>query len=158
MTRSSSRRTVLAGACAACAATLAGCARYGTSNGLAGSPAGAPAYGPPSTGTGSAGLGSAGGSASSVLATTAEIPVGGGKVLTAQKIVITQPQTGTFHAFTAICTHLGCIVNSVSGGTINCPCHGSRYSIVNGSVVNGPAPLPLAAVSIKVEGTSIVQV
>jgi Rieske Fe-S protein len=158
MTRSSSRRTVLAGACAACAATLAGCARYGTSNGLAGSPAGAPAYGPPSTGTGSAGLGSAGGSASSVLATTAEIPVGGGKVLTAQRIVITQPQAGTFHAFTAICTHLGCIVNSVSGGTINCPCHGSRYSIVNGSVVNGPAPLPLAAVSIKVEGTSIVQV
>jgi Rieske Fe-S protein len=158
MTRSSSRRALLAGACAACAATLAGCARYGTSNGLAGAPAGAPAYGPPSAGTGSAGTGSAGGGASSALATTSEIPVGGGKVLTAQKIVITQPQAGTFHAFTAICTHQGCIVNTVSGGTINCPCHGSKYSIVNGSVVNGPAPLPLAAVSIKVEGTSIVQV
>ena len=154
MTGSSSRRAVLAGVCAACAATLAGCARYGTSSGLAGAPAGAPAYGGPS----SAGAGSAGGSASTVLATTAEIPVGGGKVLTAQKIVITQPQAGTFHAFTAICTHLGCIVNTVSGGTINCPCHGSKYSIVNGSVVNGPAPLPLAAVSIKVEGTSIVQI
>jgi len=153
MTRSSSRRTVLAGACAACAATLAGCARYGTSQGLAGAPAGAPAYGPPT----SAGTGSAGGSAANVLASTAEIPVGGGKILTAQKIVITQPQAGTYHAFTAICTHLGCIVNSVSGGTINCPCHGSKYSIVNGSVVNGPAPLPLAAVSIKVEGTSIVE-
>jgi Rieske Fe-S protein len=99
----------------------------------------------------------AGGSASAVLASTAEIPVGGGTVLTAQRIVITQPQAGTYHAFTAICTHLGCIVNSVSGGTINCPCHGSKYSIVNGSVVNGPAPLPLAAVSIKVEGTSIVK-
>jgi Rieske Fe-S protein len=158
MTRSSSRRTVLAGACAACAATLAGCARYGTSNGLAGSPAVGPAYGPPSTGTGSAGLGPAGGSAASVLATTAEIPVGGGKVLTAQRIVITQPQAGTFHAFTAICTHQGCIVNTVSGGTINCPCHGSEYSIDNGSVVRGPAPLPLAAVSIKVQGTSILQV
>jgi len=153
MTGSSSRRTVLAGACAACAATLAGCARYGTSQGLAGAPAGAPAYGPPT----SAGTGSAGGSAANVLASTAEIPVGGGKILTAQKIVITQPQAGTYHAFTAICTHLGCIVNSVSGGTINCPCHGSKYSIVNGSVVNGPAPLPLAAVSIKVEGTSIVE-
>jgi Rieske Fe-S protein len=153
MTRSSSRRALLAGACAACAATLAGCARYGTSNGLAGAPAGAPAYGPPT----SAGTGSAGGGASSALATTSEIPVGGGKVLTAQKIVITQPQAGTFHAFTAICTHQGCIVNTVSGGTINCPCHGSKYSIVNGSVVNGPAPLPLAAVSIKVEGTSIVK-
>jgi Rieske Fe-S protein len=158
MTRSSSRRAVLAGACAACAATLAGCARYGTSQGLAGSPAGAPAYGgPASAGTGSAATGAAGGTAANVLASTAEIPVGGGKVLTAQKIVVTQPQAGTYHAFTAICTHLGCIVNSVSGGTINCPCHGSKYSIVNGSVVNGPAPLPLAAVSIKVEGTSIVE-
>jgi Rieske Fe-S protein len=157
MTRSSTRRAVLAGACAACAATLTGCARYGTSQGLAGSPAGAPAYGgAASTGAGSAASGSAGGSAA-VLATTAEIPVGGGKILTAQKIVITQPQAGTYHAFTAICTHLGCIVNSVSGGTINCPCHGSKYSIVNGSVVNGPAPLPLAAVSIKVQGTSIVE-
>jgi len=158
MTRSSSRRALLAGACAACAATLAGCARYGTSQGLAGSPAGAPAYGGPgSAGTGSAATGSAGGGAANVLASTAEIPVGGGTILTAQKIVITQPQAGTYHAFTAICTHLGCIVNSVSGGTINCPCHGSKYSIVNGSVVNGPAPLPLAAVSIKVEGTSIVE-
>jgi Rieske Fe-S protein len=157
MNRSSGRRAVLVGACAACAAALAGCARYGTSQGLAGPPGGAPAYGPPtSAGAGSAGTGSAGGSAA-VLATTAEIPVGGGKILTAQKIVITQPQAGTYHAFTAICTHLGCIVNTVSGGTINCPCHGSKYSIVNGSVVNGPAPLPLAAVSIKVEGTSIVE-
>ena len=158
MTRSSSRRTVLAGACAACAATLAGCARYGTSQGLAGAPAGAPAYGgAASAGTGSGATGSAGGGAANVLASTAEIPVGGGTVLTAQRIVITQPQAGTYHAFTAICTHQGCIVNSVSGGTINCPCHGSKYSIVNGSVVNGPAPLPLAAVSIKVEGTSIVK-
>jgi Rieske Fe-S protein len=150
-TRSSGRRALLAGACAACAAALTGCARYGTSNGLAG----APAYGPPSSPAGAGS--SAGAGASAVLATTAEIPVGGGKVLTAQKIVITQPQAGAYHAFTAICTHLGCIVNSVSGGTINCPCHGSEYSIVNGSVVRGPAPLPLAAVSIKVEGTSIIQ-
>jgi Rieske Fe-S protein len=150
--RSSSRRAVLAGACAACAATLAGCARYGTSNGLAGSPAQGGAY-PSTPATGS----SASASGPVVLAKTTDIPVGGGKVLTAQKIVITQPTAGTFHAFTAICTHQGCIVNAVSGGTINCPCHGSRYSIVNGSVVRGPAPLPLAAVSILVQGTSILQ-
>jgi Rieske Fe-S protein len=150
--RSSSRRAVLAGACAACAAGLAGCARYGTSNGLAGPPAQGGASSP-AAGAGS----SAGANASAVLARTTDIPVGGGKVLTDKKIVITQPQAGSFHAFTAICTHLGCIVNTVSGGTINCPCHGSKYSIVNGSVVNGPAPLPLAAVSITVQGTSIVQ-
>ena len=156
--RSSSRRAVLAGACAACAASLAGCARYGTSNGLAGPPATPAGAASPAAGASSAGAASsAGTSASAVLASTADIPVGGGKVLTDKKIVITQPQAGSFHAFTAICTHQGCIVSTVSGGTINCPCHGSKYSSVNGSVVNGPAPLPLAAVSIKVQGTSIVQ-
>jgi Rieske Fe-S protein len=156
--RSSSRRAVLASACAACTAALAGCARYGTSSGLAGAPAPA---GPASSAAGASSApgatSSAGTNASAVLASTADIPVGGGKVLTAQKIVITQPQAGSFHAFTAICTHQGCIVNSVSGGTIDCPCHGSKYSALNGSVVNGPATLPLAAVSIKVQGTSIVQ-
>ncbi len=151
--RSTSRRAVLASACAACTAALAGCARYGTSNGLAGSPA-TPAATTPSAGGAAS---SAGTSASAALASTTDIPVGGGKVLTAQKIVITQPQAGSFHAFTAICTHQGCIVNSVSGGTIDCPCHGSKYSALNGSVVNGPATLPLAAVSIKGQGTSIVQ-
>jgi Rieske Fe-S protein len=151
--RSTSRRAVLASACAACTAVLAGCARYGTSNGLAGSPATPAATTPPAGGAAS----SAGTNASAALASTTDIPVGGGKVLTAQKIVITQPTAGSFHAFTAICTHQGCIVNSVSGGTIDCPCHGSKYSALNGSVVNGPATLPLAAVSIKVQGTSIVQ-
>jgi Rieske Fe-S protein len=71
--------------------------------------------------------------------------------------VITQPHAGSYDAFTAVCTHQGCLVATVSGGTINCPCHGSRFSIVNGSVVNGPATSPLAPVSIKVQGTSIVQ-
>jgi len=154
--RSTSRRAVLAGACAACTAALAGCARYGTSNGLAGAPA--PAATTPSAGGAASSASSAGASTSAVLASTADIPVGGGKVLTAQKIVITQPKAGSFHAFTAICTHQGCIVDAVSAGTIDCPCHGSKYSAVNGSVVNGPAILPLAAVSIKVQGTSIVQV
>jgi Rieske Fe-S protein len=153
--RSSSRRAVLASACAACAAALAGCARYGTSNGLAGPPAAAATT--PTTPSAGGAASSAGTSTSAVLASTADIPVGGGKVLTAQKIVITQPQAGSFHAFTAICTHQGCIVDAVSAGTIDCPCHGSKYSAVNGSVVNGPATLPLAAVSIKVQGTSIVQ-
>ena len=67
------------------------------------------------------------------------------------------PRAGSFQAFTAVCTHQGCTVSAVSGGTINCPCHGSKFSVANGSVVAGPAPAPLAAVSIKVQGTSIVR-
>jgi len=157
----SSRRTVLACAGAACAAVLAGCSRYNSNNGgIAGSqPAPATSSSaaqaaPPASGSGAAGSGAA---APAALASTSDVPVGGGKILADKKIVITQPQAGSFHAFTAVCTHQGCIVNSVSGGTINCPCHGSRFSITNGSVVNGPAPSPLPPVGIKVQGTSIVQ-
>jgi Rieske Fe-S protein len=91
------------------------------------------------------------------LALISDVPAGGGKILADKKIVITQPRAGSFEAFTAVCTHLGCTVSSVSGGTINCPCHGSKFSISNGSVVAGPAPSALAPVSIKVQGTSIVQ-
>jgi Rieske Fe-S protein len=83
--------------------------------------------------------------------------VGGGTILGDQKIVITEPVSGTFKAFSAVCTHQGCTVGSVSGGTINCPCHGSKFSITDGSVVGGPAPSPLPAVSIAVQGTSIVK-
>jgi nitrite reductase/ring-hydroxylating ferredoxin subunit len=161
--RAASRRALLVGACAACAAALAGCARYDSNNG--GVAGGAPAQGgppgqsgaPAQSSTGSSAVGPASPNAPAVLASTADIPVGGGKILPGQKIVITQPQAGSFDAFTAVCTHQGCLVATVSGGTINCPCHGSKFSIANGSVVNGPAASPLAPVSIKVQGTSIVQ-
>jgi len=151
--RAASRRALLAGACAA---ALAGCARYDSnSGGIAGSQ---PAQGS-STAASPAGSAAAATTPNGppVLASTADIPVGGGKILADKKIVITQPQAGSFEAFTAVCTHQGCIVGTVSGGTINCPCHGSKFSIANGSVVNGPATSPLAPVSVKVQGTSIVQ-
>jgi Rieske Fe-S protein len=152
----SSRRTLLACAGAACAALLAGCARYDSNNGgVAGSqPAQSTSAPAAPAGPGS---GTAAPAGPPVLASTADIPVGGGKILADKKIVITQPKAGSFDAFTAVCTHQGCIVGSVTGGTINCPCHGSKFSITNGSVVNGPASSPLAPVSIKVQGTSIVQ-
>jgi Rieske Fe-S protein len=151
----SSRRAVLAGAGAACVAALSGCTAYNANNGgLAGAP---PAQNSPAASAASSGNGAGNGSAPDVLASTSDVPVGGGKILTDKKIVITQPHAGTFDAFTAVCTHQGCIVTTVSGGTINCPCHGSKFSIANGSVVNGPASSPLAPVSIKVQGTSIIQ-
>jgi Rieske Fe-S protein len=155
-----SRRTVLACASVTCAAVLAGCTRYDSNNG--GVAAGQPAYTPPAPASSSSASsggngGGGGGAAANVLAKTSDVPVGGGKILTDKKIVITQPTAGAFHAFTAVCTHAGCIVDQVGGGTIDCPCHGSKFSANNGSVVNGPAASPLAAVSIKVKGTNIVQ-
>ena len=150
----SSRRTLLACAGAACAAVLAGCSTYNSNSGGVAGAQPAESSSPPAA---PAGSGAATSSGAQALASTADIPVGGGKVLAAKKIVVTQPKAGSFDAFTAVCTHQGCIVGDVSGGTINCPCHGSKFSIANGSVVNGPATSPLAPVSIKVQGTSIVQ-
>jgi Rieske Fe-S protein len=80
----------------------------------------------------------------------AAVPVGGGTVVPAAKVVVTQPSAGTFEAFSATCTHAGCLVGSVSGGTIHCPCHGSQFSISDGSVVAGPAPTPLPGVAVRV--------
>lgn len=88
------------------------------------------------------------------IASAADVPVGGGLVLAEHELVITQPTKGTFRGFTAICTHAGCTVTEVTG-SIDCPCHGSRFSIDDGSVVGGPAPKPLAEVSVKVLGDQI---
>ena len=153
----SSRRTLLACAGAACAAVLAGCSRYDSNHGGVAGSQPQQATSSPAAPAGSAGSGSGAAAGPAALASTSDIPVGGGKILTDKKIVITQPQSGAFHAFSAVCTHAGCTVGSVTGGTINCPCHGSRFNITNGSVVNGPAASPLPAVNIKVQGSSIVQ-
>lgn len=97
--------------------------------------------------------GSGGGEAATVA--TADVPVGGGAILTDAQVVVTQPTEGEFKAFTAVCTHRQCIVDTVSEGTINCPCHGSKYSIEDGSVAAGPAPQPLAEKEVAVEGDQI---
>jgi Rieske Fe-S protein len=89
------------------------------------------------------------------LASTSDIPVGGGKVFAGDKVVVTQPTPGTFKAFSAICTHRGCTVNKVADGTIDCPCHGSKYAIADGSVVNGPAQRSLAERAVTVSDDAL---
>ncbi len=89
------------------------------------------------------------------LAATSEVPVGGGLIHQEEKIVITQPTEGEFKAFSALCTHQGCVVAEVQQ-TINCTCHNSKYSIEDGSVQGGPAPSPLEEVAISVDGDKIV--
>jgi Rieske Fe-S protein len=85
-----------------------------------------------------------------ILATAKEIPVGGGKIFATERVVVTQPARGTYRAFSAVCTHVGCILDQISHGTINCPCHGSKFKITNGAVVAGPAPSPLPRKQIKI--------
>jgi Rieske Fe-S protein len=161
-----SRRAVLAGAGVTCAALLAGCTTYDANNGgIDGKQAAPTSAAPPETASGATASGGSktggavtgGTPVANVLAATADVPEGGGKIISGKNIVLTQPAAGTFKAFSAVCTHQGCIVNAIASGTIDCPCHGSKFSIKDGSVVNGPAASPLPPVAIKVDGTVIVQ-
>jgi Rieske Fe-S protein len=107
------------------------------------------------TNSGGSGGGENAGAGADPLASTADIPEGGGKVFADRKVVVTQPTAGEFKAFSATCTHQGCAVKSIADGVINCPCHNSNFSITDGSVKSGPATKPLPAVEITVSGDSI---
>ncbi|MGK5741766.1 Rieske (2Fe-2S) protein [Micromonospora sp. URMC 103] len=145
------RRALLAGAGAVGAAVvLTACGGDGSGNGATGQPT---SGGPPVPSSGDAGGGDRQNAQS--LATTTDIPLGGGKVLAAEGVVITQPTAGQFKGFDPICTHQGCPVSNVDGGTINCTCHGSKFSIEDGSVKAGPATRPLGRKDVKVVGDQI---
>lgn len=158
MTAPFSRRRALTGAAtlgvgvpllAACGDDGGSTAGDGTPTGSAGSATGAPTSAAESTASSPAPVADG-------LVATADVPVGGGVVLGQDEIVVTQPVAGEFKAFTAICTHQGCLVASVSDGRIQCPCHGSSFDIADGSVTGGPAPAPLAAVAVTVKGDKVV--
>ena len=160
------RRAVVAGGCGlAAVATLTACAGYGaggpvtasapneaagTAGGAASGTAGA------SAGGSAAGTAGAAGAGADAVAAVADVPVGGGIVLAAQDLVVTQPVAGTFKGFSATCTHQGCKVAEVKGGTINCPCHGSRFAVADGTPAAGPATKPLPEKAVTVQGSSVV--
>ncbi|HLN75839.1 MAG TPA: Rieske (2Fe-2S) protein [Nocardioidaceae bacterium] len=113
-------------------------------------------------GTGSAapsgsqsGSGDGGAAGGGTTVAASDVPVGEGKILSAEKVVVTQPSKGSFKAFSAVCTHQGCIVQTVTDGRITCPCHGSAFSVKDGSVINGPATQPLESLSVSVKGDQI---
>lgn len=131
-----SRRIVLAGGCAA---MLTGCQVYGET---------AAQEPPPAAPQPAAG-------GDSPLAELSDIPVGGGKIFADQKVVVTQPSAGEIRAFSAVCTHQGCLVTSVADGTIVCPCHGSAFRVSDGTVAAGPAKRELPPVRLAVSGDEI---
>ncbi|MFR0354014.1 Rieske (2Fe-2S) protein [Streptomyces sediminimaris] len=143
------RRTVVAAVGAAglaVALTACGSSDDTSSSGGSGTQAGANASG------GGSGSGSGGGTA---LAKTSDIPEGGGKIFKDRNVVVTQPAAGTFKAFSTRCPHMGCAVSSIAKGVIVCPCHGSQFSVEDGSVKKGPATSGLTAEKVTVSGDSI---
>jgi Rieske Fe-S protein len=138
-----SRRTLIvnAGLAAAALAGVSSCTNYGT--GPVGEPSAAATSEAPTGGAGNA-----------LTAMAADIPIGTGKIFPDAETVITQPTKGEFKAFNSICTHQACPVATVTD-TINCDCHGSKYSITDGSVINPPAPKPLPPKTIKIDGDTL---
>jgi Rieske Fe-S protein len=140
----SGRRTVLAGAGLGLVGAVVAACSGGSKPAASSSSSAASA-----SATGTSGTPSAPG----VLAKTADVPVGGGVIV--GDTVVTQPTAGVFTGLSSVCTHAGCNVNKVADGTIDCPCHGSKFNL-DGSVAKGPAAKPLAAKPVTVQGDSIV--
>jgi nitrite reductase/ring-hydroxylating ferredoxin subunit len=74
----------------------------------------------------------------------------------ADPIVIAQVDQGMFAAFNAICTHMNCTVSyNALNLTLDCPCHGSTYDAADGTVLGGPAPLPLKKLVVSSDSTTV---
>lgn len=132
-------------------AVVAACTTYGKKPEAAGESSTTTAA-PPATG-GPPASGGPAAPAANAIAKTADVPVGSGVIV--GEVVVTQPSAGVFKGFSAKCTHKGCTVDKVADGTIDCPCHGSKFNL-DGSVANGPAQTPLEAQAVTVQGDSIV--
>lgn len=86
------------------------------------------------------------------VASITEVPVKGGKkVAFANKpVYVIHPIPDDYRAYSAICTHLGCIISwDQNRQQFLCPCHVAIFDI-NGNVVSGPAPRPLPKYKVQV--------
>lgn len=140
------RPVILAGVGAAAGASLAGCGSSGSSGSSGG-------------GSGSGGSGGGSGGSGGELVEVSAVPVGGSaaaKGKDGKPVIVSQPSAGTIVAFTAICTHKGCTV-APAGAQLKCPCHGSVYDAFTGKNISGPAPKPLAEISVTVSGGKVVE-
>lgn len=79
------------------------------------------------------------------------VPVGGARLYREQRVVVAQPAEGEFRAFSAVCTHRGCVLAPVEGTEGLCTCHGSRFDVTSGEVLQGPATKPLPEVPVRAE-------
>ena len=146
-----SRRSLIALGGSGVALALAACSTPAATTGAGKTSDALPSAAP------SASVPSPGGAAPAELAKLADIPVGGSvsATLAGAPILVSQPEAGTVVAFSAICTHQGCIV-APAEDEFDCPCHASRFNSSTGAVLGGPALKPLEKVQVTVSGDSVV--
>lgn len=95
---------------------------------------------------------------SAVAGKVAQLPPNSGAIFKfgSKPGIIVRDQAGEFHAFSAICTHLGCTVQyRPSNADIWCACHNAVYDLA-GNVVSGPPPRPLDRLTVNVRGDEVV--
>ncbi|MEU6977956.1 MULTISPECIES: Rieske (2Fe-2S) protein [unclassified Streptomyces] len=85
-----------------------------------------------------------------------EVPVGGAKLYREQRLLVHCPAKGQYKAFSAQCTHAGCVLDKIEDNEGNCPCHGSRFDVTTGKALQGPATVPLPEVPVRVENGKLV--
>ncbi len=93
--------------------------------------------------------------ASGTIGKASEVPVGGAKIFTGEKVLVSQPSQGEFKAFSTICTHEQCAITQLKGEEIECGCHHSRFRVADGSVAKGPATKPLSELKVTVSGGNL---
>ncbi len=88
-----------------------------------------------------------------VVVPAADTAVGASTYYSDAKVIVSQPQEGTFVAFDSTCPHSGCRVSDTDDdGVLLCPCHGSRFDPATGDVVEGPATTGLTVLQVAAEG------
>jgi len=87
-----------------------------------------------------------------------DFPLGTGKNFKfgSMPALLTHTKDGEFHAFSAICTHLGCTVQFRDDmQKIWCACHGGCYDAATGKNISGPPPKPLKPLKVTVAGDKV---
>ncbi|MFI0778636.1 Rieske (2Fe-2S) protein [Streptomyces sp. NPDC021212] len=84
------------------------------------------------------------------------VPDGGAKIYREDRVVVSRTAEGRYAAFSAVCTHRGCVVDEVENGRISCPCHGSVFDARTGKVLQGPAVEPLPSVPVRAKGGKLI--
>ncbi|MFF4605603.1 Rieske (2Fe-2S) protein [Streptomyces sp. NPDC001339] len=90
------------------------------------------------------------------LGPASEVPVGGAKLYGKQRMLVSQPVKGEFKCFSAVCTHMGAVLNQIERGQGVCPLHGSRFMAATGEVAQGPAGRPLEEIPVRAENGKLI--
>ncbi len=80
-----------------------------------------------------------------------DLPDGEGAIISRnlKKFAVYKDENGILHSYSAICPHLGCVVQwNTDEKSFDCPCHGSRFTC-HGQVINGPANTDLKKIDLK---------